>query len=84
MRFSLDVWPAVAGIVEESRRNGDPICIEEVGYGFLFSNAMVCDASQRAAGVVVVATSPSAQADLPIGASEFDGDNVTLVVLPRS
>lgn len=84
MRFSLDVWPAVAGIVEESRRNGDPICIEEVQYGFLFSNALVCDVAERSGGVVIVASLPPATTDLPIGASEFEGATVNLVVLPRT
>ena len=62
MRFPLDVWPGVAGIVEQSRRTGDNVCIEEAGYGFLFNESMVCSTQQRAQGVVVQALPPTAPA----------------------
>jgi len=62
MRFPLEVWPGVAGIVEQSRRTGDSVCIAEPALGFLFNKSMICDADQRVHGVIVDALPPATTA----------------------
>ena len=80
MRFPLDVWPTVAGIVELSRRSGDRVCIEEPGYGFLFDESMVCTAEERRQGVVVQALPPGQTAGAT-GTDRYSGDRVVLELL---
>jgi hypothetical protein len=80
MRFPLEAWPGVAGVVEQSRRTGDRVCIEEPGYGFLFDESMVCTPSDRVSGVVVQGLPPGQHSDVPV-AARFDGPNLVLEVL---
>jgi len=84
MRFPLDVWPGVAGIVEQSRRNGNSVCIDEPAYGFLFNKSMVCSAQQRAEGVVVQALLPSAPPSTDAADQiRYDGAQIVLEVQGR-
>lgn len=53
IRFPLEAWPATAGIVEQSRRSGNPVCIDDPGYGFLFDESTVCTDQQRQSGTLV-------------------------------
>jgi hypothetical protein len=83
MRFPLEVWPGVAGIVEQSRRSGDRVCIEEPAYGFLFDESMICTADEREHGTIVEGSLPGEQGDAVLR-DRYESPNIVLEILPRS
>lgn len=82
MRFPLDVWPGVAGIVEQSRRTGDEVCIDEPALAFLFDDSMICDDVQRASGIVVVALPAGQRGTVPVDA-RYESANIVLEIVPK-
>ena len=81
-RFDLSAWPSAAGLVEQSRRDGEPVCIDEPRFAFLFTEDMICTASERQSGVLVVPAVPGgvvASSELPQRVVFSNGSTVVSV-----
>jgi hypothetical protein len=59
--FALGFWPAAAGLVEESRRRGDEICVYRRApiYATLFTNGLMCPINRAKEGTTIEVVGPS-------------------------
>jgi hypothetical protein len=60
LRFELKYWPQAAGLVEETRRRGIAICVEQAApiYRTLFTKGMICSADDLGRGTSLEITDP--------------------------
>ena len=78
--FENPAWPAVAALVEESRRDDEPVCVKEPALAFLFTQGMICTPVELASGTEIFASIPSGVR--PDGAEvAFRNDSIVLSVV---